>query len=278
MRHSWALVAALVSTLAPAIARADKPDVPACLAAHEGAQLNRRDRALLDAASKLRVCTSDACPSMVRADCVTWLAEVQRDTPSVVLEARADEGVLVDVLVTMDQKPLASRLDGRQIELDPGVHRFRFEAPGKAPIEQLVVLRDGEKAHLVSASWETPKAPVVEQPVVRTERYTPSYVYVVGAVGIAAVAAGTVFFVSASGKRSDLESSCKPFCSTDDVSSLKARYLLGNVGVGVGVAALATAVVLFVLRPERPVPQAAPTERAATLRVTPTADGIAVSW
>jgi len=267
----------LAAALSPSRARAEKADVPTCLAAHEGAQLNRRDRAMIEAAQKLRVCASDSCPGMVRADCLTWLEEVEHETPSVVLEAKADEGVLVDVLVTMDGKSLATRLDGRQIPLDPGVHRFRFEAPGRAPIEQLVVLREGDKGHVVSASWETPKAaPVAEAPVVRTERYTPPYVFVVGGVGIAAIGVGTAFFIVANSKKSDLSNTCKPFCSSDDVGAVKTKYVIGNVGVGLGIAAVATAVVLFVLRPERPVPPQV--GQAGQFRVSPTADGFAVTW
>jgi hypothetical protein len=45
---------------------------------------------------------------------------------------------------------------------------------------------------------------------------------------------------------------CKPNCTTSSRDDARTNLWIGNVGLGVGVLALATAAVLFVRRPEVP--------------------------
>src|SRR6185437_6495341 len=98
-------------------------------------------------------------------------AAVNQLIPSVVLGVQDEQGHdLFDVSVTFDGEPLATHLDGRPIDLDPGQHVFRFEAPGRTPVEQRVLLREGEKARqivvtLASASASAPPPVSSEPPV-----------------------------------------------------------------------------------------------------------------
>jgi hypothetical protein len=264
-----------------------------CLEAYEGSQVSRRAGDLLDARAKLRVCASEACPSIVRTDCVQWLGEVDRAVPSVVLEATTDMGNVFDVTVTVDGKAVAAQLDGRPFELDPGVHTFVFERAGNPTLEQKLIVHEGEQSRIVTAAWTGPKpARMVEGPALAAPapaaRPVPPIVYVLGAVGILGVADFVVLGIMGNSKKNELESSCSPFCSADEVGSVKTRYLIGDVGLGVGILALAGSVALFLSRPEKPVsrvPSAAfvPSRAAAVdvrrdvaLRMSPS--GVAVLW
>ncbi len=251
----------------PRVSAAEDADADAikksCREAHEDAQVSRNRGALLAARKKLRVCAAQICPSMVRADCVEWLQQIETRIPSIVVEAKADEADVFDVDVQMDGEPLATRLDGRAIEVDPGLHTFRFTRAGSPPIEKTTIVREGERSKLVTVSWVTPKEPprppaYAARPA-EMHRPVPATVYVLGGVGVVAAGVFTFFAVSGNKRKSELASSCAPFCADADVSTVRTRYAIGDVGLGVAVAALATATVLFATRPEVPKPSPATT-------------------
>src|SRR5579883_734779 len=105
------VLAALSATVVQP-ARADAPDKAACAASYEQAQRLRRDRKLVLSREALLVCLQDSCPALLRADCATWLKEVEASLPTVVFEAQgADGAFLADVTVSSGGVVLASRLD-----------------------------------------------------------------------------------------------------------------------------------------------------------------------
>ncbi|HEY2518029.1 MAG TPA: hypothetical protein VGI39_44465 [Polyangiaceae bacterium] len=146
---SVALCVALVSSGA---AHADsKPTKAQCVAANESGQDLHRIGKLREAKAAFASCLAASCPSAVREDCAERLAEVERALPSVVLGATdaASGKDLEEVHVTVDGEPLADVLDGKAAALDPGEHRFRFEASGLPPKEETIVLSEGEKTRRV---------------------------------------------------------------------------------------------------------------------------------
>ena len=55
-----------------------------------------------------------------------WLAELDGQIPTIVLEARDDHGGdLADVRVEVDSRPVQNYAAGRPFELDPGRHVLR---------------------------------------------------------------------------------------------------------------------------------------------------------
>jgi hypothetical protein len=262
LASGWIGLAAAIAwapLLAPSTARADEASRNACLQAYEGSQENRKAEALRSARQQLLVCASDSCPPIVRTDCIRWLAEVEAALPTIVLEARGAGGPLFDVTVSLDGAPLVHQLDGRPIEIDPGLHTLTFEHAGSPNQEQKVIVREGEKNRLVSADWTPAPAPVAQAPAptppVAMERPVPTSVYV--ALGVAALGfvdfavAGTLGFV----KQKELEKSpsCAPFCPANDVRYIKTTYAAADVGLAVGAAGLLASGILFLTRPERPV-------------------------
>lgn len=265
-------VTVLSANLVPGVARAD--DVQDCLDAHEKSQVMRKDGKLRDARDALLTCARDVCPAVIRKECGPWLGQVNNAIPTVTFAARKDGHDLVDVKVTMDGELLASQLDGRAVDVDPGPHTFVFETTGAKPLEMKVVVREGEKAREVVADFggnvaaappgtgsgttagaSTPGADA------GASRPIPTLTYVLGGVGIAALAGSAFFELRGLSKRSDLDSqNCKPYCDAGEVDSAKQSILIGDIALGVGVASLGTAAFFYFTRPEVP---NAPKQRAA---------------
>ena len=123
---TWCTCLAVASVLVARGALADEK--AACLDASSKGQTLRDQHKLVEARQQLRVCAAGGCPSVVQTDCAAWLADVEKAIPTVVLAAKNGAGAdLFDVKVSVDGQPLASRLDGQALPLDPGPHAFRFE-------------------------------------------------------------------------------------------------------------------------------------------------------
>lgn len=259
MKTRAVLVALAVSTIAlPALA----DEKSECLDAYEKAQRVRQESKLRESKKQLALCARDACPASIRKDCGRWLDEVEQALPSVVLRATDASGAdLRNVAVTMDGEVIASSLTGTSIPVDPGPHKFTFTPSGGSPITVDAVIAEGEKRRTVAMQIATKNVP--EQPPARrldedlgtkpaTERPVPILTYVLGGVGIVSLGGFGFFALRGSSTRSDLDS-CKPFCAQDDIDSSKQNYVIGDVFLGVSIVALASAVILYVTRPERPV-------------------------
>ena len=247
---------------APADAAKPQASSAACARAYESAQLARRDEHLLDARRELRVCGGETCPALVRQDCVEWLGQTEAGIPTVVLEARTDAGAVFDVAASIDGIRVTTALDGRPIEVDPGLHRVTFERAGLPSVEQRVILREGEKNRLLVATWTAPKRlPVSSLPIPeraerfeRAERPVPLGVYVAGGIAMLGFVDFAIAGALGDSLRNQLAASqCAPLCSRDETDALRTRYLVADIGLGIGAAELTTAVVLFITRPERKV-------------------------
>jgi hypothetical protein len=252
------LVAITSLSLSFGLLLASKParaDIKAeCLAAYEKAQVERKEARLTTAREQLLICAQDACPAVVKKDCTPWLAETEQALPSVTLVAKDPNGKdLVDVKVTVDGKPFASTVDGTAKPLDPGKHVFRFEGGGNVA-EETVVLREGEKRRAITVTLgkkddgaQPPAPPPVTEPP-REEATGGSKVpaIAVGVLGLAAIGAGVFIGVSAKSDADDLRTSCAPNCEQSKIDDVSTKLLLSDIGLGVGVVAIAAAVVLWV--------------------------------
>jgi hypothetical protein len=137
------LIAVLL--MAPA-ARADSPTKSECVAANETAQDLRTTGKLRAARQKLAICTADSCPGAIREDCAQRLQEVGAAMPTLMIEAVDVSGHdLTSVRVVMDGAPLVTQLGGAAIEVDPGEHRFVFDAEGFNRKSDTVLVREGQR-------------------------------------------------------------------------------------------------------------------------------------
>ena len=132
-----------------------------CIEANSSGQELRRQGKLSAAREQLRRCVDVACPGLVRDDCTRRLDELEKVQPTIVFIARDASGSdVTNVAVTLDGKPLADKLDGSELPVDPGEHVFTFTRAGQAPVSATLVLAPGEKDRRETISL-TPGAPAV---------------------------------------------------------------------------------------------------------------------
>jgi hypothetical protein len=242
---------AVVAT-APA-ARADDDVKEQCAAQSEQAQKLRLDGALLAARPIFSACSRAECPAIVRQDCAQWLGDDIRDTPSVVLSARDARGAdLVDVRVTLDGAELTRALDGKVVEIDPGVHRFRFTARGYEAYDEQVVIKVGEKMREVSVAMAEPAVAPPPPPEAPPPTHAkPVAAYLLGGLAVVAMGGALAFDLTATSDAHTMRATCAPTCSASDVDWIRTRYDLALGALGVGVVSLGVAAYLFA-RPSAP--------------------------
>ncbi|MGK4001576.1 hypothetical protein WMF31_03050 [Sorangium sp. So ce1036] len=277
-RHALAVAIALSALACLTPARAHAGDVEACLTASEEGQRLRDEGRLREARARFIACGDAACPALVRSDCAGWLSELEARMPTLILSAQDERGHdVADARVTLDGAPLAARLDGRAVEVDPGEHVLRFERAGSAAVALRLVVREGEKLRRVSARLTSPAAPGAGAGAPREDAGAPSSAGVpilpiaLGGVAVAGGVAYAAFGLSARADADHLRATCAPNCTEAAVDAVRAKVVAANIAFGVGVAALGGAVAALLLR--RP-DAAAP---AAAVHVVPLPGGAAAT-
>jgi hypothetical protein len=233
-----------------------------CLTQHEAAQTFRRTGKLLEARDAILVCSREDCPAAVRADCGDWLDGVTKNIPSLVFRVKLDDKDVSDVRVSVDGKLVTSHLDGTPFELNPGAHSLRFEYATMAPIEQELIVLEGEKNRVVAASFakavvaskEPVKSPESLPPLETTYRPTPAMTYVLGGVALAGFGSFAAFAISGQAKKKDLESSCRPTCSDNELQPVRTQFLIADVSLAVAITSTLAAGIVYFTRPDRPRP------------------------
>jgi hypothetical protein len=258
---------------------------PAKAACAHGAEEGQRLRAqgkLREAREAFTACAAERCPALIRSDCSGWLVEVEAALPTVVIRASAGEHQareLYDVEVRVDGVLLTTRLDGRELPVNPGEHHLSFSAAGRATAEDTVVIRVGEKHRLLTVSLPSvhtaaaPPTAVVPAPAPapRPRVGTAARVLLIaGGVGLASAAA---FGTSAWLDERSLRRGCAPACPEADVDSVRTRLRIADVSLAVGAAALAGAAVLIWTRSS----EEGSGQPAARVGVTPLAGGAMVA-
>jgi hypothetical protein len=244
---------------APALADVTKDQ---CVEANGKAQDLRRDGKLSSAREQLRTCANPSCPAIVRDDCTKRLDDLERVQPTIIFEAKDGAGNdLIAVKVTADGIPLADRLVGTPLSIDPGEHTFTFEAAGQPALQKKFVIRESEKDRreritLGATDTATPQAVPASgaQPPTSTQPPETSpglgtqkiLAVVAGGVGVVGLGLGTAFGLMTISKRNDAQSACPNSCSTQDgVTKWSDATSAGNVSTiafiigGVGVAGAA---------------------------------------
>jgi hypothetical protein len=265
-----------------------------CIATYERAQELQRAQQLLRARQELRACAAaPTCPAIAHTDCTTWLGQVLEAIPSVVFSARVGDESVFDVSVFIDGKPLVTHLDGKPIEVDPGLHDFTFQRTGAPALQRRTIIPVREQAQAVTVAWPSPAATTPPEPPRPTARpptaprkppaavrsdpdrpIAPLFFVLSGAalVGFGGFAA---LGLSAESMKHDLESTCSPGCSDNSVDTLKTQLLLADVSLGIGVASAVGAFFVLFDRSER-----TPAQKSgfSSVGITPGAHGAALHW
>jgi hypothetical protein len=246
MRLSRARLA-LFSTGALLITSQAHADVAACVAAHSTGQAERNAGRLQSAKQAFITCSTSACPSAIQTECISLLAELETLMASVVFAAVDAQGAdAVDVKVKVDGRDVLERLNGLPTTLDPGSHEVVFTWPDGFEQTQTVVVAQGEKNRRIELRRPAKKvdeapAPLAPQPHASK---TPVAAYVLGGVGVVALGSFAAFALSGKSAESAMDG-CKPACTQAQADKMRLRYLLADISLGVGVAALGASGYLY---------------------------------
>jgi hypothetical protein len=231
-------------------ARADEVSKQQCVAASEKAQQLKNAGKLEAARGELQICGRAECPKLIQQDCTEWMKDILSILPTVVLAAKDRKGRdLIDVKVSVDGKVASETLDGKAVNVDPGVHVFRFEGKGAATHEEQVVIRQGEKNRILTVTLLSPedeKPPPPPPPPAKTGSSSPPIAaFIVGGAGLVALGVGGYIILDANMDAGDLRETCAPTCKEEDVKSIEDRRVLGGITMGVGGALVVVGVILF---------------------------------
>jgi len=196
-------VAALVVSIAP---RAFADPKTECINAADQGQSARDDGRYHAARDAFATCSRAVCPKPVAASCTKWSRELDDAMPTVVLSAKDASGQdVTQVRVTEGGAILATNLDGKPVEMDPGAHKLHFEHEGAEPIDENVVIKAGEKLRAISVAFK----PVVETVAPKPEEKKSSgggarvaTTVVLGVLGVGGLATGIAMGVSSQGDAS----------------------------------------------------------------------------
>lgn len=217
-----------------------------CVTAFDEGQERRETLELRKAREHFLLCSREACPALVRADCAQALDGVQRSMPTVSLGALDEAGHdIPGVRVTIDGEPLAQDPSGQSLSVDPGKRRVRFEHERYEAIEREVVFRMGERNRVLVVTMRAAASSDARAEGAGEARRASSSVspwfYVLGGVGVAGLGGFTYFALSGASEKDRLRGTCAPFCTSDEVSGLRTRYIAADVSLGIGLVALGAA-------------------------------------
>ena len=244
-----------------------------CSESYVGAQNQMRrgtpgETSLMKARENLRTCLQSNCADWMVSDCVRWLTEVEERIPTVVFAARDTTGQdLTDVRVTTTEGTVLVRsLDGRAIETEPGVRSYVFKRPDGTEREARAVVREGERARVVSVTFDaptsagSPKVPLGTTPEAAAITAAPTLRWIgygIAGLGVIGLGVGTAFGVSAISAKSAGNCDDAGLCDTGTRDKV---YQSGNISTASFVAGgvlLAAGVVMVLLSPTHPTPAAA---------------------
>lgn len=249
-----------------------------CSSAYDDVQSLRKQGKLRAAHEKGVACAQDQCTTSIRNDCANWVGEIEAIQPTLVFAATASGDDTTQVRVLLDGAVIQASLDGKEVAVDPGPHKLRFEFAGTEPIEQPITVNTGEKRRKVPVAFGKPKivappapsvapispppasapvatgAPPPTQPVPPSspEGSTQRTLGVVGiAVGVVGLGLGAVTGAIAVSKHSNLGQECSATCPASAQSDRDSYYTMGalstvgfivaGIGAGGGILLLATA-------------------------------------
>jgi hypothetical protein len=230
-----------------------------CASAFTESQRLMRKGNLLEAKKKLVLCGGAECPEAMHADCQQWLTSVEASIPTVVFQVSSTSGPQPEeVQLSLDGQD-ALTLDSRAVSMDPGAHDIVFAAKGFRTASKRIVVSEGEKLRReeillaplsVARPADNPALPArTSAPAKITIGRPASRVtipVIVASSGAAVAGLAAIYFgLEARSDDRGLDT-CSPSCTREVVDHVRREYLWANLSIGLAVAGLTTAVVLFV--------------------------------
>lgn len=244
-------VLAIVGFAAPAFA-----DVAETCAEEAESAADARDHGRFhDALASFQKCATDACPRIVRDDCRAGIAAIRNDAPTLIVRIRSARGVdVVGAHLSLDGASVSTQDAIAGVLVDVGEHVLRVSADGFRPQELPVVVGNTEHGRLVEVVLAAEAPPPVTFAAPPERNRTPALA--VGVGGLAALGVFTVFGSLSLAGYTHLESTC-PKCTQSEIDTARTEGIIADVSLGVGLAALVVATILWFTAPSKAPPTAA---------------------
>jgi hypothetical protein len=185
------------------------------------------------------------------------------------LEARVPKVVIQrgegakNAKIEIDGVALGEAQVGKEFAVDPGSHKITAKIE-RGEWDQTVEIGEGETKTVelvppddLRKTATTPDEPTPDEPpddkgvVVDTKKGAGALPWIVGGIGVVGLGAGVFFGLQAKKNEDDLNSFCRNGVCPNSKKSLeddaKTNALLSNIGFGVGVAGIGTAIVLLAI-------------------------------
>ena len=187
--------------------------------------------------------------------------------PALVIRVEAAAHDLRDLRVMRDGAPVGQAEWGVRLPADPGEHSISATAPGKKAFEQKVIAKEGATLEIAIPALEAEaanagaeKAKATPAPTAKADSSGGSgqrtAALIVGSVGVLGAAAGAVFGVMAKSQWDGALEHCqggdRSKCDATGIdlgTDAKRSAVISTIGLGVGGAGLATAVILYLTAP-----------------------------
>jgi hypothetical protein len=231
-----------------------REEVQVCTQSYEQGQRQRKKGSLLEAKRELSRCANEACPPTLASDCLKWLGEVESALPSIVVAVVDPEGRdIVDARATIDDSQAGDLGLGRAFDVDPGTHRVRasVRVPQQTPVEQTIVVREGEKRRPVRIVVGTSAKPQSSDTPQSDRRGRGALPYLLLGVGGLSLGAAAGFGIYGLAQKSILDA-CKPECESDRVDTTNRAFLASDVFLALGLVATGIGAYLFFTQPSAP--------------------------
>ena len=129
-----------------------------CAATYKSALQLEQSARLRQAKELLLSCAKATCGATIKQRCLSRYQQLDADIPSVVPLVSDENGdPRTDVQVTIDNELLTSRLDGRALPVDPGVHEFSFTVDGAVLATQKIMIVQGQRNRPISIALQKDK-------------------------------------------------------------------------------------------------------------------------
>jgi tetratricopeptide (TPR) repeat protein len=185
-----------------------------------------------------------------------------------------------EAIVRRDDVELARASLGVPFPVDPGDHTVLVSQPGRTPRPVVFTLAEGQSRVVVVGPGEAIPLERAE-PRSTLHRAKRTAGWIVGGAGIAALATGTYFGVRALERRGDSDAHCNgDICATvagaQAYEDAKGDARVADVGLGIGIVAVAVAGYLLLTASDAEPPASAPSAQRVTLEVRPV--GLGLRW
>lgn len=137
----------------PAAASAAPPaaNPGGCTASHGQAVELVNAGQLLRAREAYTRCAAATCGGLITQQCRAGLQRLETDVPSIIFVVTDDTGApLTDVRVSMDGNELATRTDGRSVDVDPGLHQFTVSNEASGSFAEQILVVQGQRNRVIN--------------------------------------------------------------------------------------------------------------------------------